>query len=211
LLRLRILLLRQYDVFMNTKAVVGTLLGAELLSAPVVLPKVNTARTVRYIGSVTHATSERVLEKIKKLVEKAPHEEITLLVTSTGGPTGIAMNFYDTLHQVLKPVLTTIGSGDVDSSGILIFLSGDKRYVTKGTTLLLHPAGRRFGTERYTTREMESMLAEDRLKDAQYAELVARRSRGQLTQEKVLELMERHTVLSPTDLITYGLAEAVLE
>jgi ATP-dependent protease ClpP protease subunit len=212
LLRLRVVLLRRYDVFMNTgtRTTAKQRTGAELLSAPVALPHVNVARTLRFVGAVTHVACERMLSKIEKLVQASPLEEITLMVTSTGGPTGIAMNFHDTIHQILRPALTTIGSGDVDSSGILIFLTGDKRYVTKGTTLLFHPAGRRFGNERYTTREMESMLAEDRLKDSQYAELVSLRSRGRLTREHVLDMMERHTVLSPHELVTLGLADAVL-
>jgi ATP-dependent protease ClpP protease subunit len=202
----------KYDVGMKIAATTQeNLVSAEIVSVPTAALRINAARTVRFIGSVTHAMSERVLDKIKRLVEKSPFEEVTLMVTSTGGPTGIAMNFFDTVHQVLRPALTTVGSGDVDSSGILIFLTGDKRYVTKGTTLLFHSAGRRFGSERYTTREMESMLAEDRLKDAQYAELVAERSRGQLTAAEVLVLMERHTVMSPHELVGKGLADAVLE
>jgi ATP-dependent protease ClpP protease subunit len=181
---------------------------ALLLVAP---PSVKPSRTLRYIGGVMRATNERLLAKMEKLVEAAPHEEIFLFVTSTGGPTGTAMSFYDTVQHVIKPSLTTLGSGDVDSSGIIIFLAGERRFISARTTLLFHPAGRRFGTERYTTREMEAMLAEDRLKDAQYAGLVALRSRGNLTSEQVLEMMERHTVLSPHDLVRYGLADSILD
>jgi ATP-dependent protease ClpP protease subunit len=180
---------------------------AELLIAP---PVVVPARTLRYIGSVIRATNERVLAKMEKLVAREPEEDIFLFVTSTGGPTGTAMSFYDTVEHVLKPRLTTIGSGDVDSAGIVIYLAGDRRYVTLHTTLLLHPAGRHFGTERYTTREMEAMLAEDRLKDAQYASLIATRSHGRLRESDVLQMMERHTVLAPLELVRLGLADAVL-
>src|SRR6201999_4389177 len=101
-----------------------------------------------------------------------------LFITSPGGPTGTAMSFYDTIRHVLKPNLVTIGSGDVDSSGIIIFLSGTRRYMTSRTTLLLHPAGRVFGNQRFTTKEMEAMLAEDRMKDQQYASLIAQNSHG---------------------------------
>jgi ATP-dependent protease ClpP protease subunit len=121
------------------------------------------------------------------------------------------MSFYDTLRHIVKPNLITIGSGDVDSSGIIIFLTGDIRYVTPNTTLLLHPAGRTFdGSQRYTTLEVEAMLAEDRLKDQQYATVVAERSNGKLNTEQVLEMMRKHTILSPIDLVSYGLAHAVL-
>ncbi len=168
------------------------------------------ARTLRYIGGVSRATTERVLKDMGRLIDESPEETIMLVVTSNGGPTGSAMNFFDTVRYVLAPRLIAIGSGDVDSSGVIIFLSGEERYVTARTTLLLHSAGRVFGNQRYTTREMESMLAEDRLKDTQYAQIVAERSRGRLTREDVLELMQHNTVLSPADAVRYGLADAVL-
>lgn len=170
----------------------------------------DTARTVRYVGPVTRGMNERALAAITKHVTKAPEVPVTLFVTSTGGPTGAAMSFYDTLRYIIRPNLITIGSGDVDSSGIIVFLAGDRRYVTARTTLLLHPAGRVFGNQRYTTKEMEAMLAEDSMKDEQYASVLAERSHGKLTTDTVLSLMERHTVLSPSDLVAYGLADDIL-
>ncbi|MDB5237696.1 MAG: peptidase ClpP [Parcubacteria group bacterium] len=174
-------------------------------------PYFSRARTVRYIGSVTRATNEQALKEIDALQVIAPEDEIALFVTSTGGATGTAMSFYDMLRHVSKPKLVTIGSGDVDSSGIIIFLTGQKRYITKNTTLLFHAAGRTFDSaQRLTTREMEAMLAEDRLKDEQYASLIAENSRGMLTENEVLEMMKQETVLSPDELVSFGLADAVL-
>jgi ATP-dependent protease ClpP protease subunit len=178
-------------------------------------------RTLRYIGSVTRVTSERILKEIGSMMgsshEQLRHsehpqqsKEIALFVSSPGGMTGVAMSFYDTVRHVLKPDLVTIGSGDVDSSGVIIFLSGSKRYVSARTTMLLHPAGRIFGNQRYTTQEMEAMLAEDKLKDEQYAQVIADNSKGQLTRDEVLLMMHKHTVLSPSKMLEFGLADAIL-
>jgi ATP-dependent protease ClpP protease subunit len=173
-------------------------------------PTITPARTVRYIGAVTRAHNEQVLKSIERLMSKSSQDEIFLFVTSNGGPTGSAMSFFDTIRHILRPSLTTIGSGDVDSSAVLVFLSGQQRYVTKRTTLLLHSAGRFFGNQRYTPREMEAMLAEDRLKDLQYAALVAEQSRGFLNTEEVSRMMEVNTVLTPDDLVRLGLADGIL-
>jgi ATP-dependent protease ClpP protease subunit len=174
-------------------------------------PIIDHARTVEYFGTVNYATNERVLEEIRAHVLNDATAPITLQVTSPGGPTGTAMSFYDTVRHVLKPNLTTIGSGDVDSSGIIIFLTGDTRYVTPHTTLLLHLAGRIFGEgQRFTVAEMDAMLREDRLKDFQYASVLAERSHGRLTSEQVLAMMEKNTILTPLELVTYGLADRVL-
>jgi ATP-dependent protease ClpP protease subunit len=180
----------------------------DLTNSPV--PLFNSSELIEYLGTVNYATNERVLNAIKAKLEEGATP--TLLVTSAGGPSGTAMSFHDTLRCVLKADLVTIGSGDVDSSGIIIYLSGTRRFVTKHTTLLLHPAGRSFDPgKRYTVPEMAAMVAEDRLKDAQYASVVAYASRGKLSQGDVLALMDIHTVLRPEDLVRYNLADAVLD
>jgi ATP-dependent Clp protease, protease subunit len=173
-------------------------------------PTITSARTLRYNGAVTRALSDKTLKDIERLMHKAPGEDVFLMVTSTGGPTGIAMNFFDTIRHILRAPLVTIGSGDVDSSGVIIFLTGERRYVTARTTLLLHSAGRFFGAQRYTTTEMASMLREDRLKDEQYAGVIAERSQGALSITRVLELMERQVVLTPQELVDYNLAHGIL-
>ncbi len=170
------------------------------------------ARSVQYFGVVNYATTERVIEEITQLVTLSPQEEIYLSVTSAGGPTGTAMSFYDHMRYILKPNLVTIGSGDVDSSGIIIFLSGERRFITKNTTLLLHRAGRVFdGDKRITASELESMFREDYLKDFQYASVLAERSNGRLTPQKALNLMEKNVILTPVEMVSYGLADSILE
>lgn len=169
-------------------------------------------RMVEYLGMVNYATTERVLEEIRDLVREDETKEISLLVTCAGGPSGTAMGFYDAIRSVIKPKLTTIGSGDVDSSGIILFLAGDTRYVTKNTTLLFHMAGSSFeGNKRYTASEIDAILREYRLKDFQYASIVSERSSGRLTSEQVLSMMEKNTILTPPELVSYGLADAILK
>jgi ATP-dependent protease ClpP protease subunit len=169
------------------------------------------ARTVEWLGGVTQETSFKVITKIKNLITEDPKGIITLTVTSPGGASGVAMSFYDLVTKIYKPKLHTIGSGDVDSSGIIIFLSGDKRVITRNTTLLLHMAGRTFdGSKRFTTSEIDAMLQEDLIKDRQYAAIVADRSDGKLTPGKVMDMMRAGTVLTPEEAVQYGLAQSIL-
>ena len=138
-------------------------------------------------------------------------EEITLVVNSHGGPTGYSMTFFDVVRKVLLAPLVTIGTGDVDSSGVIIYLSGKKRYITKNTTMFFHVAGRRFEEgKRVTTSDMRAMLKEDTLKDRHYAMLVAAESRGKLTSFQVMEMMKKNTVLSASDVYEFGLADEIL-
>jgi len=180
-------------------------------TAKPVAPAFDATRTVEYFGVVNYATNERVLEEVRELYQENPDEEIILSITSAGGPSGSAMGFYDHIRYILRPKLITVGSGDVDSSGVILLQAGDTRYVTPHTTMLLHAAGRTFdGNQRYTAHEVEAMLTEDRLKDSLYASIIAERSNGRLSTEQVQELMERTTVLTPSEMLRYGLVDAVL-
>ena len=181
----------------------------ELVAQAISLP--NRSRTLRYIGGVTRVQNERILARMEKLIDRDETEAIGLFVTSPGGATGSAMSFYDTVRHILKPNLVTIGSGEVDSSGFIIFLSGGRRYISARTTGLLHSCGRVFGNQRYTTAEMSAMLAEDTLKDQQYATVLADNSRGRLSVQDVLLMMQRNTVLSAEDFIRFGLADDILQ
>jgi ATP-dependent protease ClpP protease subunit len=166
---------------------------------------------LEYFGVVNYATNARVIAEIKEHLAQDPETELTLLVTSPGGPSGTAMSFYDTMRSILKPRLTTIAMGDVDSSGIIIFLAADTRLVSKHTTLLLHPGGRTFDpSKRYTAAEIAAMAKEDQLKDEQYADIVASHSRGRLTKGQVLTFMECHTVLSAQRLLELGLSDGLI-
>jgi ATP-dependent Clp protease, protease subunit len=167
---------------------------------------------IEYFGIVNYATNERVLGTIKESLIRDPEAELTLLITSAGGPSGTAMSFYDSVRHILRPRLTTIGAGDVDSSGVLLFLSGTIRLVTPHTTMLLHPAGRHFENgKRFTAAELEATIAEDRIKDEQYAAIISGNSGGKLSIGDVLELMSAHTVLEPDQIVAYGLANDLLK
>jgi ATP-dependent protease ClpP protease subunit len=166
---------------------------------------------VEWIGGVNNDNLEKTLSSIKSLILENPTEEIQLIINSHGGATGIGMAFRDTVNSVIKANLTTIGSGDVDSSGVTLLLSGQRRFLTKNTTLLLHLAGRTFGVEkRFSTEDMENILKEDRLKDYQYACVVSDATGGRYSPEKVLEMMRATTVLTAEEAVNMGLAHKVL-
>lgn len=169
-------------------------------------------RTVEWLGGVNYENLQNAFSKIKSLLEHDREEEIHLLVNSYGGVTGVGMSFYDAVKSWLKPNLVTIGSGDVDSSGIIVFLAGAKRYLTKNTTLLFHLAGRTFAEgKRYSTTDMENMLKEDKLKDYQYACVISDATAGRYSPEKILDLMAHNTVFTSEEAVSMGLAHKVLD
>lgn len=169
------------------------------------------SRMVEWFGGVTYENLDKAVFGIKQLMLDNPEDEIQLLVNSFGGGTGIGMSFFDTITSVLRPNLTTIGSGDVDSSGIIVFLAGRQRFLTKNTTLLLHLAGRFLDQpKRFSTSEFENILREDRLKDFQYACVVSEATSGNYSPKQILDLMHQDTILTAEEAVSMGLAHAVL-
>ena len=63
----------------------------------------------------------------------------------------------------------------------------------------------------FTASELEAMLKEDTLKDFQYASVLSECSKGRLTVEKILELMDNTTIFTPIEMVSYGLADHILE
>ena len=171
----------------------------------------DTTRTFEWFGPVTHENLRNAIGKLKELLAADAQAPVTMMLNSPGGATGIGMSFYDVAKSVLRPNLTTIGMGDVDSSGIIVFCSGSRRYLTRNTTLLFHLAGRTFGTEkRFSTSDLEDILKEDRLKDYQYACVVSDATEGRLTPEKVLDMMKKNTVLTAEEAVSLGIAHKVI-
>ncbi len=178
-----------------------------VIARPLFLPD----QTIQYFGQVNASNNEHVMDEIKTRMHISPDKELYMIVTSSGGSVGCAMSFYDTMQFILRPNLMTIGSGEVDTSSMLVLLSGQKRFITKNTTVLLHLASRNFdGGRKYTASEMECMAKEDRVKDEQYAYILADRGKN-LTTHEVLQMMQENTLLTPRELFALGLVDGILE
>lgn len=192
---------------MPTKKVTST----KILQAVRKISPVRPERTVEWFGGVNYTNLEKTLARIRRHMIIDAGEEIHLLVSSCGGATGIALSFHDTIKSVLKPNLVTIGTGDVDSSGVIVFLTGEKRFLTKNTTMLLHLGGRTLAAERrYSTQDLENLLNENRLRDYQYACLLADATNGRATPARILELMAKNTILTAEEALNLGLAHHIL-
>lgn len=193
----------------NKKDIIPSATVAEITGSDIFMARPD--RTVEWFGGVNHDNLHHAFTSIKQHMLNDQDDEIHLLVNSYGGATGIGMSFYDSMTSWLKPNLITIGTGDVDSSGVIVFLSGKKRYITKNTTLLFHLAGRTFESgKRFSTADMDGMLREDKLKDYQYACVVSESTGGKYCPDKILELMSRNTIITAEEAVNMGLAHKVI-
>lgn len=67
------------------------------------------------------------------------HDALTLVINSEGGDIASAFSIIDAMESSVIPI-STIGTGEIISSGIMIFMAGAQghRYVTNNTSIMSH-------------------------------------------------------------------------
>jgi ATP-dependent Clp protease protease subunit len=82
-------------------------------------------------------------------------KKILLYITTYGGTIYCAFHIIDIIESMKVPV-HTICIGHVASAGTLISLAGEKRFITKNTTMLIHEISNSLSRNKYTNL-VESM------------------------------------------------------
>jgi ATP-dependent Clp protease, protease subunit len=124
-------------------------------------------------------------------------------ISSGGGSVSSALAIYEYLKS-LKLEVITHNLGSVDSSAVLVYLAGDKRYAVEGSSFLLHPI-RQVGTlQNPSTEEAEDLIEIIHRHTKQYANLVAKSTK--LTAVKAKQYMSETKAISTAEAVKIGLA-----
>ena len=167
-------------------------------------------RMIQWVGAVDDKTTAERLSKLSDLHSKNKKEEIHLLVCSYGGETSAAFAFYDFV-RINKMKLVTTGLGMIGSAGVIIWLAGTRRQVSKHSLLFLHNLKHNVGKETSLEPDELGTVSNRGKKFKQmYAEIVAENSKHKLTSSKVRKMMEETCVLTPQEMLELGLAHEIL-
>jgi ATP-dependent protease ClpP protease subunit len=172
-------------------------------------------REVYLIGMIGTENINKTIEEIRKLHEKNPQEEITLLIGSGGGAIGPALNFYEWVKLKNIP-LVTIAIGEVSSAAVIIFLAGQKRKATPHSFFTLHKGSsfkedirmlllRFFSPFRYRDEA-------DWWKTWKKFEIEIFKKETKLPQEEIQKaLTKEHLVLTPKEAKKFGLIDEIIQ
>jgi ATP-dependent Clp protease, protease subunit len=97
------------------------------------------ARKDYYIG-FNLLIDRQSIQQLMVLVQNAALAQttgLTICMTSLGGMMEQAYYAYEILRGITVPI-STFAVGTVQSSGVLLFLAGEKRYAAPGATFLMH-------------------------------------------------------------------------
>jgi ATP-dependent protease ClpP protease subunit len=168
----------------------------------------NPKRIVTWIGPVGDEKTSNVFDAILALFTNNKSEPVYLVICSNGGFVSGAMAFFDLIASVPKLNLITVGSGEVSSSGLIIWLSGSKRHITAHTTVLLHELSQNISPGYTTKSDAECMAKQLCHANANFADIVTKRSH--IGNRKVLSMMSENTILSPAETVKLGLAHKII-
>ena len=134
-----------------------------------------------------------------------PKVEITLYISSIGGDIDSAIRFYDFI-KATEININTVGFGQVDSSSIILFLSGKERTLIKNCRLRLH-------APTYSANHQSQMIAVPsetasflKYMDNRYFEILS----NELPKfKKIREVYNKGKILSPNDSLELGIATKI--
>lgn len=140
---------------------------------------------VLLVGEINERKVEEVIEKILS-IELKNNDDIVLIINSTGGNLTDAFMLVD-IMEFVKNKIITIGLGSICSAGLLIFMAGDERRITKNVSILSH---------QYYWKN-----------SGKYHELRGKRKEEDLIMRRILEHYKKYTGLSEKEIKKYLLRE----
>jgi ATP-dependent protease ClpP protease subunit len=138
-------------------------------------------------------------------------DKLTLMISSTGGSVAAAFGAYNEIMGMPIEVYT-LNTGATDSSALMIFMAGKRRYACAKSAFLFHQMSWTFSAKEDVTLSVVSDAARwlQAYQDMM-AETIADGTNGKLTKQKVQEMMQIGTTLTPTEAKSFGLVHDIVE
>lgn len=149
--------------------------------------------------------SDTSAKKFKEILQEIPEsDELEIHINSNGGEAFEAVTIYNLLCQ-FKGKKTSIVDGVAHSAAFIIPFACDHRIMRKGTAALFH------NMWTYATGNATQLrLAADRLDQLMKSnrQIYLERAKN-ITEEEMIDLMEKETMLTPEMCLEYGFCDEV--
>jgi len=170
---------------------------------------IDQSRLIIWNGKVDEQNLSRVMDKILHLAEKSPKKAIFLWVCSSGGSTSYGYSFFDFV-RTLGIDLVTIGSGDISSIGLVIWLAGRRRFLTSNTAVFFHENRRMMPDGGYSSAELGAAINNLDAATGNYVRILTEKSGGKLDRKKIMKLLKHDRTLRPKRMVKIGLAHKII-
>jgi ATP-dependent protease ClpP protease subunit len=138
-----------------------------------------------------------------------PYDKLRLMLTSAGGTVAAAFAAYNEIKSMPIEV-HTINTGAVDSSAIMIFMTGKKRYACQASAFLFHQMSWTFSGK----DDLPVLVLSDAVRwlntyQGMMAGIIS--ASTNLSRENVLEMMQVGTTLTAQESLERGLIHEIVE
>lgn len=168
-----------------------------------VYTSLNQNRIVLLNGEINDEVSVHIIAQLLYL-DNINNEDISIYINSPGGVCTAGMAIYDTM-RLCKSKIKTVVIGQASSMGSIIALSGDERYATKYSRIMLHqPLGGAIGQ----VTDMEIQIKEvKRIKEILYSVI---EENTDLSGDDVIKYCDRDWFIEPEEAIRYGIIDKII-
>jgi len=145
-----------------------------------------------------------------KLLEIMNIKDVVVYLNNPGGEAWQGLSISDEIRIAQEKgfKFTMNGRGVIMSAAVPVFVSGDKRIISKNIIFLIHPASLfKWGMFSEGLKELKSQAKMLELLENRYADIVA--SRTKLSKEKIIEMNRVDTWFTAEDALKWGFADEV--
>ncbi len=160
---------------------------------------------LRFTVPVTESTVGSLLSAVDRKLKQGARRFL-LLISTLGGSVFYGLTAYNYLKGIPATVITH-NIGSVDSIGVVIYCSGERRYSVPNARFLLHGVKASFQNERLTEAELEERLKAMRLDAENIARVIAETTGNPM--REVLRLMKVSTTMNAREAKLFGLVHEV--
>jgi len=159
--------------------------------------------TIYIIGEINDEAYKEFSKELSEL-EEADETDVDVEITSEGGTAFSAIAFFDRMRNS-DIIFSTKAIGHVESAAVLIWMAGDKRYMTDNTWIMVHEDS---GTLKSAyTHQFEDTAAKWRRHEKHWCSMLAEVSKVSL--EKWLELHRKETYLNKIECKELGILDEI--
>ena len=168
---------------------------------------------VSFCKTVNFDTATALIRTCREVVSDRQHnwDKLRLMMSSSGGNISAAFAAYNEIRSM--PIeLETLNTGATDSSALMIFMAGKKRYACARSAFQLRQLSWSFPSK----DDVEFSVISDAARWLQeyqqmIAEAIAEGTDGRLTRDKVVEMIQTGMTLDPRQAKEVGLIHDIIE
>lgn len=167
--------------------------------------------TTFFHSAITHEATSSFENRLQTLLSQPSEKRPTTVhisISSAGGHIDCGIELYNFIKNKSRTCkIHTHNVGNVDSTGIIVFLGGVKRYATPTSTFKFHTSRYYFNNEAFDKRELREMC--DLLENYDSLTRNIIQENTSLDENRITEYMEASRVISSQEAVESGIIHEI--